>query len=222
VGHTRPPAPAEATATSETAYPSTQGFDGAPWGIDGQASLSSEDSVCVGPGFRTLSAQPPTLRSRANPERLSVQPGEPGRTYKEATMKIRTVITSAALGAALALPVAAASAPSASAATTQYAKLSITPSPEHPGYYDVVVSGHFNTTAASSTVGMRLKGDDPWFNDDLGVSRTGQAWYGDFSLYALVWHGTLNEDWEGRDEIFATVSSSTGWSASTPNVNGYF
>jgi hypothetical protein len=141
---------------------------------------------------------------------------------KEVLMRIRTAITSLALGTALALPAAAVMAPSASAAAPQYARLSITPSQEHSGYYDVVVSGHFNTSSASSTVGMRLKGDDPWFNDDLGVSRTGQAWYGDFSLYALVWHGTLNEDWEGRDEIFASVSSSTGWSASTPNVNGYF
>jgi hypothetical protein len=69
---------------------------------------------------------------------------------------------------------------------------------------------------------MRLIGDDPVFNDDLGVSRTGTAFGGDFSLGALVWHGTLNEDWEGRDEIFAKVSSSTGWSTSTANVNGYF
>ena len=137
-------------------------------------------------------------------------------------MRIRTALASLALGAALAVPAAAATAPSASAATPQYANLYITPSQEHPGYYNVVVSGHFNTNATSSTVGMRLKGDDPWFNDDLGVSTTGQAWYGDFSLYALVWHGTLNEDWEGRDEVFASVSSSTGWSTSTANVNGYF
>lgn len=137
-------------------------------------------------------------------------------------MKLRSAIASLALGAALAVPAATATASSASAATPQYAKLSITPSPEHPGYYDVVVSGHFTTNTPSTTVGMRLKGDDPVFNDDLGVSRSGQAWYGDFALYALVWHGTLNEDWEGRDEVFATVSSSTGWSASTANVNGYF
>jgi hypothetical protein len=137
-------------------------------------------------------------------------------------MKIRTALASLALGAAIAVPVAAATASAAAAAPAQYANLYITPSQEHPGYYNVVVSGHFNTTAASSTVGMRLKGDDPWFNDDLGVSRSGQAWYGDFTLYALVWHGTLDEDWEGRDEIFATVSSSTGFSTSTANVNGYF
>jgi hypothetical protein len=137
-------------------------------------------------------------------------------------MRVRTALTSLALGAALAVPAAAATAPSASAAPAQYARLSITPSPDHPGYYNVVVSGHFNTTATVSTVGMRLKGDDPWFDDDLGVSASGQAWYGDFSLYALVWHGTLNEDWEGQDEIYANVSSSTGWSTSTANVNGHF
>jgi hypothetical protein len=132
------------------------------------------------------------------------------------------MLTVLATSAALAAPGIVGAAAPASAAAPQYAKLSITPSQEHPGYYDVVVSGHFNTTAIQSTVGMRLKGDDPWFDDDLGVSRTGQAWYGDFSLYALVWHGTLNEDWEGRDEIYAHVSSSTGWSTDTPNVNGHY
>ncbi len=44
---------------------------------------------------------------------------------------------------------------------------------------------------------MRLKGDD-------------------FSLYAPVWHGTLNEDPKGSDEIVAYVSSSTGGSTDTP------
>ena len=137
-------------------------------------------------------------------------------------MGLRRMLTVLATSAALAAPGIVGAAAPASAAAPQYAKLSITPSQEHPGYYDVVVSGHFNTTAIQSTVGMRLKGDDPWFDDDLGVSRTGQAWYGDFSLYALVWHGTLNEDWEGRDEIYAHVSSSTGWSTDTPNVNGHY
>jgi hypothetical protein len=137
-------------------------------------------------------------------------------------MALRRTLTIVAMSAALAASAVIATAAPASAALPQYARLSITPSWEHPGYYNVVVSGHFNTTAAQTTVGMRLKGDDPWFNDDLGVSRTGQAYYGDFSLFALVWHGTLNEDWEGQDEIFASVSSSTGWSTSTPNVNGYY
>ena len=137
-------------------------------------------------------------------------------------MNLRRRLTILAMGAALAVPAVVAAAAPASAALPQYARLSITPSWEHPGYYNVVVSGHFNTTAAQTTVGMRLKGDDPWFNDDLGVSRSGQAWYGDFTLSALVWHSTLNEDWEGQDEIFAAVSSSTGWKANTPNVNGYY
>lgn len=136
-------------------------------------------------------------------------------------MNMRTrPLTMAAAGAALAAGVLVG--PPAAADTAQFARLSIQPSAEHPGYYDVVVSGHFNTSQASTSVGMRLIGDDPVFNDDLGVSRTGTAWYGDFSLYALVHGSTLNEDWEGRDEIFAKVSSSTGWRYSTPNVNGYF
>lgn len=137
-------------------------------------------------------------------------------------MGLRRTLTAVAMTTALAASGVTATAGPASAAPAQYARLSITPSFEYPGYYNVVVSGRFNTTAASTTVGMRLKGDDPWFNDDLGVSRTGQAWYGDFSLHALVWHSSLNEDPEGRDEIFAVVSSSTGWSTSTANVNGYY
>lgn len=137
-------------------------------------------------------------------------------------MGLRRSLAVLAMSAALAAPVAVVAAAPASAAAPQGATLSITPSQEHPGYYNVVVSGHFNTTATQTTVGMRLKGDDPVFNDDLGVSATGQAWHGDFSLYALVWHGTLNEDPEGRDEIFAYVSSSTGWSTETANVNGYY
>jgi len=137
-------------------------------------------------------------------------------------MGLRHRFAVGALSAALAVPGVLAGAGHASAATPQYARLYISPSAEHPGYYDVVVSGHFSTTQAQTTVGMRLKGDDPWFDDDLGVSGIGQAWYGDFSLYALVWHGTLNEDPEGQDEVYAHVSSSTGWSANTPNVNGHF
>jgi hypothetical protein len=131
-------------------------------------------------------------------------------------MNLRKSFISVAAGAAL----AAVAASPASAANT--AKLTIQPSFEHPGYYDVYVFGHFNTTAFQSSVGARLKGDDPVFNDDLGVSMVGTAGYGDYSLHALVWHGTLNEDWEGQDEIFAHVSSSTGFSADTNNVNGYF
>lgn len=137
-------------------------------------------------------------------------------------MGLRRSLTVLAMGAAMVAPGVVATAAPASAATPQYARVVITRSQEHPGYYNVVVSGHFNTTRTQTTVGMRLKGDDPVFDDDLGVSRTGQAWYGDFSLYALVWHGTLNEDWEGRDEIYASVSSSTGWHTNTPDVYGHF
>jgi hypothetical protein len=137
---------------------------------------------------------------------------------------IRNVLASVAVAvaAAVVVPGVVSSATPVSAAAQQFARLVISPSWEHPGYYDVYVSGHFNTNQVQTTVGMRLKGDDPWFDDDLGVSVTGQAWYGDFSMYALVWHGTLNEDWEGRDEIYAAVRSSTGWSADTPDVFGYF
>jgi hypothetical protein len=136
--------------------------------------------------------------------------------------KLRRLVLGAMVGLSLAASGVVATPAPASAATPESARLYISPSQEHPGYYNVVVSGHFNTTAPSTTVGMRLKGADFWFDDDLGVSVTGQAWYGDFSLYALVWHGTLNEDPEGGDEIYASVRSSTGWSRNTPEVSGHF
>ena len=129
----------------------------------------------------------------------------------------RKLLAAGASAALVAAGVVGGAVPASAAA--QYATLSIAPSGEYPGYYDVVVSGHINT--GYGTIGMRLIGDDPVFNDDLGVSRTGQVIGGDFALYALVWHGTLNEDWEGQDEIFAKVSG-PGFSTSTANVNGYF
>jgi FlaG/FlaF family flagellin (archaellin) len=132
-------------------------------------------------------------------------------------MYVRTTLTALAAAAAVGL---VAASPASAASNT--ATLAITASSEHPGYYDVYVSGHFTTTTPSSQVGFRLIGDDPVFNDDLGVSVTATAWYGDYSMHALVWHGTLNEDWEGRDEIFARVSSSTGFRADTNNVNRSF
>ena len=129
----------------------------------------------------------------------------------------RKLLAAGASVALVAAGVVGGAVPASAAA--QYATLYITPSWEHPGYYDVVVSGHIN--ASYGTIGMRLIGDDPVFNDDLGVSRSGQVYGGDFSIYVLVWHGTLNEDWEGQDEIFAKVSG-PGFSTSTANVNGYF
>jgi hypothetical protein len=136
--------------------------------------------------------------------------------------RLRRLVLSAMVGLSLAVPGMVATTAPAAAATLEYAKLSISPSLERSGYYNVVVSGHFNNSRASSTVGMRLKGADVWFDDDLGVSVTGQAWAGDFALYTLVWHGTLNEDPEGGDEIYAHISSSTGWSRNTPEVSGHF
>ena len=122
---------------------------------------------------------------------------------------------------ALAVAGAVASAAPASAAPST-AQLNIVPSQDFPGYYDVYVFGHVHTTAYATSIGMRLKGDDPWFNDDLGVSVAGTAYYGDFSLHTRVWRSALNEDPEGRDEVFAHVSASNGWSADTNNVNNYF
>ncbi|WP_456787951.1 hypothetical protein [Cellulomonas sp. P5_C5] len=135
-------------------------------------------------------------------------------------MRLRRKLAVAATSVVLAGSGSIASAGPA-AAVSSYAELFISPSWDHPGYYVVVVSGHVHN-APGITVGMRLIGDDPVFNDDLGVSRSTNTPTGDFSIEVLVWHGTLNEDPEGRDEIFAKVSASNGWTRSTANVNGYY
>lgn len=135
-------------------------------------------------------------------------------------MHVHRRVAAGAAAVVLAGTVGVTAAAPASAGSS-YAQLFISPSSEHAGYYVVVVSGHVHTSSPV-TVGMRLIGDDPVFNDDLGVSRTTTAVDGEFAMEALVWHGTLDEDWEGRDEVFAKVSASNGWSTSTRNVTGYF
>ncbi|MBF0688185.1 MAG: hypothetical protein IR158_10555 [Cellulomonas sp.] len=136
-------------------------------------------------------------------------------------MHRRHRLAAAATVVALAGSTAVLSAVPAAAASS-YAELSITPSPFHAGYYIVIVRGHVHDAGPTTTVGMRLIGDDPVFNDDLGVSLSTTAVGTNFAMEALVWHGTLNEDPEGGDEIFAKVSASNGWSRSTANVNGRY
>lgn len=92
------------------------------------------------------------------------------------------------------------------------------------GYYRVTVDGQ--ATVANASVGVRVRGDDTWFDETLfSMGGTGYArtdYSGRFNLSQLVYRSVLNEDWEGRDEIYATVSVTGGGSTNTANVYGWF
>jgi hypothetical protein len=72
------------------------------------------------------------------------------------------------------------------------------------GYVLVVVDG--KTTQANAEYGVRVMGDDEWFDDFLfgmgipGLTRTGPD--GSFNISATVRKSALNEDW-GGDEVYA-------------------
>ena len=90
------------------------------------------------------------------------------------------------------------------------------------GYYNVVVDGR--SSAANATVGVRVKGDDEWFDDSLfsfggGYSHT-DPW-GNFNVATTAPSSKLNEDW-GQDEIYAIVEVSGGGSVRTNTITGYF
>lgn len=110
--------------------------------------------------------------------------------------------------------------PSTASAAPTSAKLYITRLVDNPSRCSVVVDGHFHTNTVQQDVGFRLKGDDEWFDDDLGIGRTGKTFHGDYNLPTIVYCSALNEDW-GRDELYASVSTSSQ-STYTQNVNGYF
>ncbi|MBK8978258.1 MAG: hypothetical protein IPM29_20325 [Planctomycetes bacterium] len=86
------------------------------------------------------------------------------------------------------------------------------------GYYNVVVSGH--STAINAAVGARVYGEDTWFDDFLfsiiGIARTDQL--GNFSISRTVFRSVLNEDWEGRDEIYAIADVTGGGSGRTNTI----
>jgi hypothetical protein len=135
-------------------------------------------------------------------------------------MSLRRKLTALALGAARAAPVAVATATPSSAASASYAKLRISASTTYPGYYYVSSYGYVDGAPAWSSIKMRLKGDDSFSDDDLRYEVSGYAENGNFSVSALVPRHVLNEDWEGCDEVYATVTSSTGWKTNTANVTG--
>ncbi|MBK8100457.1 MAG: hypothetical protein IPK26_25450 [Planctomycetes bacterium] len=91
------------------------------------------------------------------------------------------------------------------------------------GYYMVVVSGQ--ASQANVPMGIRVYGDDTWFDDHLfsigvGFARTG--FDGTFSYSQMVYRGTLNEDWEGTDEIYAIADVQGAGSSRTNTISRSF
>ena len=136
---------------------------------------------------------------------------------------------SAVLGAGLADGTVDAAVPAPAAATHTDHELTAVAStatlyisPAGNGYYNVVVDGH--SSAANATVGVRVKGDDEWFDDSLfsfggGYSHT-DPW-GNFNVATTVPGSKLNEDW-GQDEVYAIVDVSGGGSIHTNTIKRYF
>jgi len=89
------------------------------------------------------------------------------------------------------------------------------------GYHLVVVSG--TSTGLSRDFGVRVYGDDTWFDDllfNVVGARTDPS--GAFSVSRVVHRNTLNEDWEGQDEIYAIVDISGAGSARTNTISRSF
>jgi len=85
-------------------------------------------------------------------------------------------------------------------------KLYITP--VENDQYLVVVNGEGFFNAENAEVGVRLRGEDTWFDDDLFTLRLGFPGHvlnGTFSMSAIVPGSSLDEDW-GEDEVYALVS----------------
>jgi hypothetical protein len=103
-------------------------------------------------------------------------------------------------------------------------RLSITPIQGYPGNYKVNVSG--SGFAPNRTVNWRLKGEDTFIDDNIIAPRGGGfvGPDGKFAFEANAIGGNLNEDWEGRDEIYADVYyPELGGSHHKSNtVKGYF
>jgi hypothetical protein len=108
-------------------------------------------------------------------------------------------------------------------------KLTINPVPswEPPGlgYYYVVISGSgFYGGKTGIIAGANLKGDDPVFDDHIYVTPRGGYLGSDgkFTLSATVRGNLLNEDWEGKDEIYANVYVGGYSNFKTNVVKGYY
>jgi hypothetical protein len=76
------------------------------------------------------------------------------------------------------------------------------------GKYLVVVNGDGFHDAENAEVGVRIRGEDEWFDDrlfTLNLGFPGRVLGGSFSMSATVPGSSLNEDW-GQDEVYAIAS----------------
>lgn len=139
----------------------------------------------------------------------------------------RRILARVALSAALlCASIAGAGASTASAAT---AKLTITPTGYANQCYVTVGGNVSGSYPRGFTSVVRIWGDDPVWNDLLigPLSNSWPSYHNGFGRELTVPCSTFNEDWEGRDEIFASVQiyDATGRqteSASSANLYGYY
>lgn len=94
------------------------------------------------------------------------------------------------------------------------------------GEYLVVVSGEgFYRADPHAKVGVRIKGDDKWFDDTLFTINLGFPGQilpdGTFIMSTTVSGNSLNEDW-GQDEIYALATVDGFGEFKSNVVTGYF
>lgn len=135
-------------------------------------------------------------------------------------MHVRRGLAAAAAGTLLALTgTVAVSAPAVAAAPS--ATLTIQSTSSSPDFFVVLVNVDADVPAGAP-IGFVLRGDDPVFDDDLGVNVTGtQTFTGPVSLFAIVPRTTLDEDRPGQDELYARFSA-PGLKLTTNVVTGFF
>ncbi len=93
------------------------------------------------------------------------------------------------------------------------------------GRYTVTVTGHIagGPLSVSTLVTFELfGGDDPIYDDVLGVTGSGTTQNGSFHISTDVPRSAVNEDLIGSDEVYAHVTTLLGFSANTNVVSGSF
>jgi hypothetical protein len=124
---------------------------------------------------------------------------------------MRLVPRLASIAAVAALAAAALGGPAAATANAATATLSFAYTGCVNSYgtqydYTMRVQGTTGYYSSGMRVEMRLWGEDQWY-DDLLVGPISQSydWGGFYSIDFCVNRSTLDEDWEGRDELYAGV-----------------
>lgn len=118
-------------------------------------------------------------------------------------MGLRKSTKLATAGAILAAGLAGGGVASAATAT-----LTITPTEENNGHWYVSVSGTTSGVYSSGfSAVFRLWGED-FYTDDLRAGPDTSTFWPFETSFGYTWRvgsGELNEDWEGRDELYAGV-----------------